>query len=171
MIASGVRPPAGAWYARRVQQARQPAVVEVVSRTPLAVVGVIDDLGGVTELADRLAADFPGCRFIGIVSADEGDDVDAMLMTLGPVLAEVVLTATASSRAADPSALVEIALATFGQDFVFSVPDLEGAIAYALGVLADGRSRGWEGDAVLIPGTAATATQARAYFGSQRTRA
>lgn len=171
MIASASARFAGSGYASRMEPAHQPAVVEVVSRTPLAVVGVIDGLGGVAELADRLAAEFPGCRFIGIVSADQGDDVDAMVMTLGPVLAEVILTATASSQAADPGALVEIALARFGQDFVFTVPDLEGAIAYALDVLADDRRRGWEGDAVLIPGSAATAKQARAYFGSQRTQA
>lgn len=142
------------------------ASIEVVSRTPLVVLGVLEEPSAVAKLADRLLADFPGQRFIGVVSADEGDDAETALTRLGPALAEVILTATASPRAAEPGALVELALATFGQDFVFTVPDLHGAIAYALDVLADDRHRGWEGDAVLIPGSAATAAEAREYLTS-----
>jgi len=103
-------------------------------------------------LAGQLAADFPGVRFIGVIAATEPDDLEAALAALGPVLAEVIFTASADPEAVSGDVLAMYALEQFdmGQDFVFTVPLLTDAVLYAIDVLVEGPSAGWEGTAVVV---------------------
>ena len=123
----------------------------VTVRDPLVAMatGGADDVGA---LAAELAADFPGVRFIGVVAATEPDALEAALVTLAPVLAEVIFTASA-----DPDAVSGDVLAMYvaeqgllGQDFVFTVPLLTDATLYAIDVLLEGPTNGWEGTAIVV---------------------
>jgi hypothetical protein len=106
----------------------------------------------IDALAGQLAADFPGVRFIGVVAATEPEDLEAALVAIGPILAEVIFTASA-----DPEAVAGDVLAMYvaeqgllGQDFVFTVPLLTDAVLYAIDVLGEGPTNGWEGTAIVV---------------------
>ena len=136
---------------------------EVVLRSPLVVLAVVEATQPVQWLADKLAADFPAERFIGIVAADDRDDMGVVLAALARQLAEVIFTASTSpaSIPGDVLAMHVLERAGMGQDFVFTVPLLPDAIAYGVGVLAEDEHRGWEGTALLVAGSAATVREAR----------
>ena len=126
----------------------------------LYTVGVRDPLvvqatgGGadVVALAAQLAADFPDVRFIGVIAAAQPDELAAALAALGPVLAEVIFTASADPEAVAGHVLAMHALEHLGmgQDFVFTVPMLSDAVLYAVDVLVEGPTAGWEGTAVVV---------------------
>lgn len=136
---------------------------EVVRRRPLVVLGLGAGRHKLEQLADLLIARYPGTRFIGIVCADEGDDVEELLRCLAPLRAELIFTASSSPRAMDGAALAWQALDEFGvgQDFVFTVPRLDDAIRYGLAVLDEGQGRGWEGTAILVTGPTTAVAEAR----------
>ncbi|MET0457775.1 MAG: hypothetical protein ABW195_00900 [Ilumatobacteraceae bacterium] len=123
----------------------------VTVRDPLVAMatGGADD---VVALSEQLAADFPGVRFIGIIAATEPDDLEAALVALRPVLAEVIFTASADPEAVAGDVLAMYALEQLGmgQDFVFTVPLLTDATLYAIDVLMEGPTHGWEGTAVVV---------------------
>ena len=106
----------------------------------------------VVALAGQLAADFPGVRFIGVIAATEPDDLEAALAALAPVLAEVIFTASADPEAVsgDVLAMYVLEQGVMGQDFVFTVPLLTDAVLYAIDVLLEGPTNGWEGTAVVV---------------------
>jgi len=106
----------------------------------------------VVVLAAQLAEDFPGVRFIGVIAATEPDDLEAALVALAPVLAEVIFTASADpdAVAGDVLAMYVLEQGVMGQDFVFTVPLLTDATLYAIDVLVEGPTTGWEGTAVLV---------------------
>ena len=123
----------------------------VTVRDPLVVMatGGADD---VVALATQLAADFPGVQFIGVVAATEPDDLEAALVALGPILAEVIFTASADPEAVpgDVLAMYVAEQGLMGQDFVFTVPLLTDATLYAIDILMEGPTNGWEGTAVVV---------------------
>jgi len=155
----------GSWHARRVDAGGQPGEdgYEVALRSPLIVLAVVDATRPVQWLAKQLIADFPAERFIGIVTADDPDDMSAVLGGLAPQLAEVIFTAATSPTAipGDMLAMQVLERAGMGQDFVFSVPLLPDAISYGVGVLAEDQHRGWVGTALLVTGSAAAVREAR----------
>ena len=130
---------------------------------PLVVTAIAREHADAALVAGQLADRFPGVRFIGVVAADAGEDVQGLLTGLGPVLAELIFTTSPSPAAVDGEALSWRALDEWGhgQDFVYAVAALEDAIGYALDVLGrEGEGR-WEGRAILVPGGAATIEEAR----------
>jgi hypothetical protein len=127
------------------------AAYTVTVRDPLVAMAT----GGadqVVALAEQLAADLPGVRFIGVIAATRPEDLEAALVALGPVLAEVIFTASADPEAApgDVLAMYAAEQGLLGQDFVFTVPLLTDATLYAIDVLVEGPTAGWEGTAVLV---------------------
>jgi len=136
---------------------------DVARRSPLVVLAVVADVGQLDVLRSQLAADFPDERFIGIVAADDGDDVGGLLSGLGPVLAELIFTASTSSRSVPGATLAMRALEELGigQDFVFTVDRLPDAVRYGIGVLADDERDRWEGTAILVAGSERTVREAR----------
>lgn len=142
----------------------EPAAVpgyEVVKRAPLVVLAEVS-VDGLDALAMRLVADFPDRLFIGILAADEDDDVAAVLTRLDGVLAEVIFTASSSPEAISGLDLATRALEDFGlgQDFVFTMSALADALAYGLDVLVRDADR-WDGSALLVLGSAAAIDEAR----------
>jgi folylpolyglutamate synthase/dihydropteroate synthase len=135
---------------------------QVAGRSPLVLLAIAAGSRQLERLAQELAADFPDERFIGVVAARRGEDVPALLATLGPVLAELIFTASSSPGSIPGEVLATEALEEIGigQDFVFTVPGLPGAIQYAMDVLAHHRRHGWEGTALLVAGSETTVREA-----------
>jgi len=121
---------------------------------PLVVLAAVGDLRNFERVAADLARDFPGERFIGIVSADRVDDIDFPLRALSILLAEVIFTASSVPSGVQGTILASRALDVIGmgQDFVFTVPRLGDAVRYALDKLAGERSDAWEGTGVVVVG-------------------
>ena len=105
--------------------------------------------------AAQLVTEHAGVAFVGIVAAGDDDQLDALLVTLAPHLAEVVFTAPPGQRAVDAgiAALAALERYGFGQDFVFQVDELTDAIRYVVDALTGELDFRWEGTAVLIAGT------------------
>lgn len=129
----------------------------MVAPPPLALQAASDRTSA-ARVASRLGRDSTGTRFIVVVPVPDATDLGGLLAGLGPVSAEIVLTRVdLLPDGLDPA--VEIAVAVTGQDFLFTVPDLAGAIAWArAGALRDDL----EGTGVLVTGAARTLAEARA---------
>ena len=132
---------------------------------PLALLAASDDTSAV-RVASRLGRDFPDTRFIVVVPVPDVVNLAGLLAGLGPVSAETVLTRVdLPPDGLDPA--VEIAVGVTGQDFLFTVPDLAEAIAWArAGALRDDL----EGTGVLVTGAARTLAEARAILRRRRRR-
>ena len=88
--------------------------------------------------------------YVGVVSADLGPELPEVLAALRPGLQEIVCfdsLVTGSDLAW--RALEELG---FGQDFVFTVPTLEGAVDHAIDTLLAPEHGGWEGRFVVVVG-------------------
>ena len=142
--------------------ARAP-LLEVVRQDPLVVLAVAEAEREAELLAAALLERFPAERFIAIICAERDESPGPLIAGLAPALRELIFTAADSPRAwaGDELAMHALEQLGVGQDFVFTVPKLPGAIDYALGVLAPGPGHGWDGTAVLVAGSHATVAEAR----------
>ncbi len=140
-----------------------PVGYELAHDDPLVVLATSGDPRAIDVVAEDLGRDFPGERFIGIVSADRVNDIDAPLTSLSTLLAEVIFTASSAPLGVRGDILASHALDVvgIGQDFVFTVPELPDAIRYALDELGSQRSQTWEGTAVIVVGPPAAVDEAR----------
>jgi hypothetical protein len=94
--------------------------------------------------------------FVGVVSADLGPELPAILAALRPGLQEIVCFDSLTEPVVTGHSLAMRSLEElgFGQDFVFTVPTLEGAIDHALETLIAPDHGGWEGRCVVVIGPA-----------------
>jgi hypothetical protein len=127
----------------------------LMATAPLVVGVAVEDPSQCAAAAAQLAAEHAGVAFVGVVAAGDADQLDAVLVTLAPHLAEVVFTAPPGDRGLDPDAGSWAALERygFGQDFVFYVPELTDAVRYVVDALTGQLDFRWEGTAVLVAGT------------------
>ena len=127
----------------------------VLATAPLIVGVAVEDPSQAAAAAAQLAAEHAGVAFVGVVAAGGDDQLDAVLVTLAPHLAEVVFTAPPGDRGLDPDAASWAALERYGygQDFVFYVPELTDAVRYVVDALTGELDFRWEGTAVLVAGT------------------
>jgi hypothetical protein len=138
---------------------RKKVISRVVQSYPLVVVSVVDDASHVAALRRELATLHSEELFIGVLTAGPEDSLLPLLIAqLSPNLRELIFTTGPAEDAVAGADLAVTALEELGvgQDFVFTVPTLEFAVRYAVDALGDGSSHGWEGTAVLIPGSAET---------------
>ena len=101
------------------------------------------------------SAEQPGTGpYVGVVSADLGPELPEVLAALRPGLQEIVCFDSLAEPVVTGSALAWRALEElgFGQDFVFAVPTLEGAIDHAIDTLLAPEHGGWEGRFVVVVG-------------------
>lgn len=97
----------------------------------------------------------PGVEFVTVVPLGDVTDLRGLLTGLGPAVAEVVLVPAAG---ASTDEAVAVALHLRGEDFVFEVPTLAGAVTWA----REGAARpDLEGTRVLVVGGAATLSAVR----------
>ena len=92
--------------------------------------------------------------YVGVVSADLGPELPEVLAALRPGLQEIVCFDSLAEPVVTGSDLAWRALEElgFGQDFVFTVPTLEGAVDHAIDTLLAPEHGGWEGRFVVVVG-------------------
>jgi hypothetical protein len=115
----------------------------------LEVSSLADARAGVEQVLAR-----GGPAYVGIVSADLGPELPEILATLRPGLQEIVCFDSLAEPVLAGSDLAWRALDElgFGQDFVFTVPTLEGAVDHAVDTLLAPDHGGWEGRFVVVVG-------------------
>ncbi len=103
--------------------------------------------------------------YIGLVSADVGAELWAVLAAMAPVLAEVIFFDAESDFLPKGDELAMTALTNhgYGQDFVYTVATLSAAIDYAVQELRD-KTGSWDGDQLLVIGPGAVTRRARLHL-------
>ena len=141
----------------------RPPLLEVVRQRPLVILAVAEAEGQAELLVRALLERFPDEHFIAIICAEGDGSPGPLIAGLRPVLRELIFTASSSPTARDGHELAMHAHDDLGigQDFVFTVPRLPDALGYALAVIAEGPVRGWEGTAILVPGTRVAIAEAK----------
>jgi hypothetical protein len=122
------------------------------------------------EDATRGAQDLFASRpepFVGVISADLGPGLPEILAALRPGLQEIVCFDSLTLTQAVPGQ--DLAMRTleelgFGQDFVFTVERLEGAIDHAIDTLLAPEHGGWEGRLVVVLGPRDVVDRARRHL-------
>jgi dihydrofolate synthase/folylpolyglutamate synthase len=109
-----------------------PGRLEVVRRSPTVLVDAAHNVAGAEALVAALDEAFAFTRLVGIVGVLADKDAEAILAVLEPVLAEVVVSRSASDRAMDVDILAEVAREVFGEDRVFVAERLDDAIDLAV---------------------------------------
>lgn len=139
-----------------------PGRLEVVRTSPTILVDAAHNPAGVAALVSAVEEAFEFTRLVGVVGVMADKDPEGILAGLEPLLAEVVVTRAASSRALDVPDLAEVAVDVFGEDRVHVAERLDDAIA-----LASNRaeSEAQYGAGVLITGSVVLVAQARTLLG------
>jgi len=132
----GGRVGVGALGARVVEEGlgsvRSPGRIEVVRSSPLVVVDAAHNLGGAQALREAMDEAF-GRDLVGLVGLLDDKDAEGFFGALEPILEQVVVTASSSSRAVDPAELGKVAVDVFGDpDRVEVVGRLDEALARAI---------------------------------------
>ncbi|MBU4215070.1 MAG: bifunctional folylpolyglutamate synthase/dihydrofolate synthase [Actinobacteria bacterium] len=139
-----------------------PGRLEVVRNSPTIVVDGAHNPAGAAVLATAIDEAFAFTRVVGVVGVMADKDVEGILATLEPMLAEIVVTAAGGSRAMDPDDLAEVAREVFGEDRVHVAYRLDDAIDQAV---QRAESEVDRGAAVLVTGSILLVAQARVLLG------
>jgi dihydrofolate synthase/folylpolyglutamate synthase len=148
-----------------------PGRLEVVRRSPTVLVDAAHNPAGTIALVDAIEDSFGFTRLIGVVAVLADKDARGMLEILEPILDEVVVTRTTSSRALDPADLGSVAAQVFGADRVHVEPLLPNALERAVALAEAGdddidSSDILGGVGVLATGSVTTAAEVRLLFGA-----
>jgi dihydrofolate synthase/folylpolyglutamate synthase len=143
-----------------------PGRLEVVRRSPTVLLDAAHNPAGATATATAIDDDFDFTRLIGVFAAMADKDVHGMLEPFEPVLAELVVTEAASSRAMPVDELAAIAVDIFGPDRVEVVPRLDDALDTAIRLAEEEGAMGGAG--VLVTGSIYTVAEARTLLGGGR---
>ncbi len=138
-----------------------PGRLEVVRRSPTVLVDAAHNPAGATALRAGLEEAFTFTKLVGVVAILKDKDASEMLEILEPVLDEVIITRTTSSRAMRPNDLGEIAKGIFGEARVTVVEDLPDALDRAAGIADESGV----GGGVLATGSVVTAAEVRMLLG------
>lgn len=139
-----------------------PGRLEVVRTSPTILVDAAHNPAGVAALVSAVEEAFEFTRLVGVVGVMADKDPEGILAGLEPLLAEVVVTRAASSRALDVPDLAEVAVDVFGEDRVHVAERLDDAIALASN-RAESEAR--YGAGVLVTGSVVLVAQARTLLG------
>ena len=142
-----------------------PGRLEVVRRSPTALVDAAHNPPGMRALRAAVSDAFTFSRLVGVVAIFADKDAAAMLEILEPALDLVVLTRNSSPRSIPPDELAAVAVEYFGQERVYSAAHLPDALDVAVG-LSDEVGMG---GAVLVTGSVVSAADARLLLGADDT--
>jgi dihydrofolate synthase/folylpolyglutamate synthase len=149
-----------------------PGRLEVVRRSPTVLVDAAHNPAGVQALVEGVEEAFGFRKLVGVVAVLADKDARGMLEQLEPILDEVVVTRTTSSRALDPAELGAVAAQVFGTDRVHVEPLLPNALEAAVTLAeSEGEDRtgdGLGGVGVLATGSVTTAAEVRLLLGADR---
>jgi len=146
-----------------------PGRLEAVRSAPTVLVDASHNPAGMTATVQALREGFDFRRLIGVVAMLEGKDVAGTLDVLEPVLDEVVVSQTGSSRALDVDELAALAVEVFGEDRVTVEPRLDDALETAVRLAEDDPDGVLSGSGVLVTGSVVTAGEARTLLTGNRT--
>jgi len=104
--------------------------------------------------AEQLFLGRDASPYVGVVSADLGLDVAGVLDALRPGLQEIVCfdSVTEPVVVGQDFAMTALEELGVGQDLVFTVPTLEGAVDHAVDTLLEPDHGGWAGRFVVVVG-------------------
>jgi dihydrofolate synthase/folylpolyglutamate synthase len=146
-----------------------PGRLERVRTAPSVFLDGAHNPHGARALAAALREDFSFSRLVAVVGVMRDKDVRGILAELEPVIDEVVVTVSSSSRAMEVDDLTEAARDVFGESRVqveSRLPDaIEAAIASATEVDPDPNHI--SGAGVVITGSVAMVGEARTLFGRE----
>ncbi|WP_307793794.1 bifunctional folylpolyglutamate synthase/dihydrofolate synthase [Actinotalea soli] len=142
-----------------------PGRLELVRTSPAVLVDAAHNPAGVEALVVAVEEAFTFERLVGVVGVLEDKDAEQILAGLEPLLAEVVVTRSSSSRAQDVDDLAEIAVEVFGEDRVHVAERLDEAIGRAVEIAEGGTEGSPTGAGVLVTGSVTMAAEARILFG------
>ena len=146
-----------------------PGRLERVRTAPSVFLDGAHNPHGARALAAALHEDFSFSRLVAVVGVMRDKDARGILAELEPVIDEVVVTVSSSSRAMDVDDLAEAVRDVFGESRLrvqARLPDaIEAAIASASGVDPDPDRI--SGAGVVITGSVAMVGEARTLFGRE----
>lgn len=141
-----------------------PGRLEVVRNSPTVIVDAAHNPAGAEAAVEALDDVFAFTRLVGVVGVLDDKDAEGILAVLEPVLADVVVTRSTSSRAVAPEDLATVATDVFGPDRVHIADRLDNAIDAAVQLAeADADPAGRAG--VLVIGSVTLAAEVRTLFG------
>ncbi len=135
-----------------------PGRLEVVRTSPTVLVDSAHNPAGARALAEAVAEAFTLSRLVGVVAVAADKDVEAVLAELEPVLAEVVVTRSSTSRSLEPAELAEVAEGVFGEDRVHVAERVDEALATAVDLA---EAEGGAQSGVLVAGSVVLAGDVR----------
>lgn len=147
-----------------------PGRLERVSQSPTVFVDAAHNAHGGDALAAALREEFDFQRLVAVVGMLGGKDAHGLMRALEPLVAEVVITETASPRAVPAQELALVAEEVFGPDRVTVTDGMAEALEVALELVAmsdptaDGATGG---EGVIVTGSVVTAGVARDLFGKE----
>ena len=142
-----------------------PGRLEVVRRSPTVVLDAAHNPAGALVTAEAIREFFDFTKLVGVFAAMADKDVRGMLEALEPVLAEVVVTQSASPRAMPADELAAVAVEVFGGDRVEVTPRLDDALDNAVALAEEDGDLAGAG--VLVTGSIVTVAEARTLLGAR----
>jgi dihydrofolate synthase/folylpolyglutamate synthase len=140
-----------------------PGRLEVVRSSPTVLLDAAHNPAGAAATAQAIDEDFDFTRLIGVFAAMADKDVRGILAPFEPLLAEIVVTQAATSRAMPVDELAEVAVDVFGPERVEVTPRLDDALDTAIGLAEQVGHMGGAG--VLVTGSVYTVAEARTLLG------
>ncbi|MEY4418496.1 MAG: hypothetical protein RIQ88_934, partial [Actinomycetota bacterium] len=108
-----------------------PGRLQVISKRPTVLLDAAHNPHGARSLAKALDESFGLPEAVGILSILADKDARGLLSALEPVLTEVILTQSSSSRATDLATLLPVAIDIFGEDRIQTAASLAEALPIA----------------------------------------
>lgn len=142
-----------------------PGRLEVVRRSPTVLVDAAHNPAGVEALVAGIQEAFSFERLVGVVGILQDKDAEQILSGLEPLMDDIVVTRSSSSRAQDVDDLAEVAREVFGEDRVHVVERLDEAIARAVELSEAAAEGSPTGAGVIVTGSVTMAAEARILFG------
>ena len=139
-----------------------PGRCEIVHRDPTIILDAAHNPHGASALAESLETEFTFDEKIGVIAIFADKDAAGVLKELEPVLNSIIVTQSSSTRAMPVAELEKIAVSIFGNDRVFPVQTLEGALDRA--VEKAQRPLSDDSVGVVVTGSVVTVGEARTYL-------
>ncbi len=138
-----------------------PGRLEPVRSAPTVLVDAAHNPHGMAATVATLGESFDFRRLIAVVGVLEGKDARGMLNLLEPVVDEIVVTQSNSTRSVPADVLGVVAVEVFGPDRVTVEQRLDDALETAIRLAEEDADDVLSGAGVLVTGSVVTAGEAR----------